>query len=129
MSREAEKQRLEGDDPQPGMSRFDRAWGAATGTNGNGVKEHDQSLYALAGELTVRHIAIVQGDRTTGKLLLRAAEAVARAADEMERLRKERDHARRLLCEDESYNHTSGRTPREVADDRGWDCFKEDTND
>ena len=88
MSREAEKQRLEGDDPQPGMSRFDRAWGAATGTNGNGVKEHDQSLYALAGELTVRHIAIVQGDRTTGKLLLRAAEAVARAADEIERLRK-----------------------------------------
>lgn len=47
------------------------------------------------------------------------------AADEIERLRKERDEARRIICRDESYNHKSGVTPREVAIDRGWDCFKE----
>ena len=47
------------------------------------------------------------------------------AADEIERLRKERDEARRIICHDESYNHKSGVTPREVAIDRGWDCFKE----
>lgn len=49
----------------------------------------------------------------------------ANAADEIERLRKERDEARRIICQDESYNHKSGVTPREVAIDRGWDCFKE----
>jgi hypothetical protein len=45
------------------------------------------------------------------------------AAGEIERLRKERDEARREICRDESYNHKSGVTPCEVAEDRGWDCF------
>jgi hypothetical protein len=41
----------------------------------------------------------------------------------IELLRNERDEARREICRDESYNHKSGVTPCEVAEDRGWDCF------
>lgn len=46
------------------------------------------------------------------------------AADEIERLRKERDEARMDICELIAYN---GRTPEDMARERGWDCFKEDT--
>jgi hypothetical protein len=41
------------------------------------------------------------------------------AADEIERLRAERDEARRLVCA-QSYDD-----PRGVARQLGWDCFKE----
>ena len=45
------------------------------------------------------------------------------AADEIERLRGERDEARRRNCEllHEGY----GRSPEEWAERKGWDCFKE----
>lgn len=53
------------------------------------------------------------------------------AADEIERLRKKRDEARRMACEmeervgcDESGCPKNG-TAREKAKGRGWDCFKE----
>ena len=44
------------------------------------------------------------------------------AADEIERLRKERDEARREAC---GHGETIGGAMLE-ADLRGWDCFKED---
>lgn len=43
------------------------------------------------------------------------------AADEIERLRAERDDARREVCEWVSLSLK--RTPREVEIKRGWDCF------
>jgi hypothetical protein len=48
------------------------------------------------------------------------------AADEIERLRKERDEARREICvmlEDATNNHRENHAKR-----WGWDCFKEDGN-
>jgi len=52
------------------------------------------------------------------------------AADEIERLRKERDEARREVC---SMNETGLRMnasdKKREAKRRGWDCFKEKTND
>jgi hypothetical protein len=41
----------------------------------------------------------------------------------VEQLRKERDEARREICHD-----TNGISPTMVAEDRGWDCFKENTD-
>jgi hypothetical protein len=48
------------------------------------------------------------------------------AADEIERLRKERDEARREVCE---WEHHWDKTSSEqyYADKRGWDCFKGDS--
>ncbi len=46
------------------------------------------------------------------------------AADEIERLRKERDEARREICvmlEDATNNHRENHAKR-----WGWDCYKED---
>lgn len=45
------------------------------------------------------------------------------AADEIERLRAERDEARRLWCVDigELYSSSS----LSLAKERGWDCYKE----
>jgi hypothetical protein len=54
------------------------------------------------------------------------------AIKEIERLRKERNEARRRICEmlhEEGY----GRSPEEWAERKGWDCFwepfNEDTDD
>ena len=46
------------------------------------------------------------------------------AANEIERLRKERDEARREVCE---WEHHWDKTSSEqyYADKRGWDCFKD----
>jgi hypothetical protein len=41
------------------------------------------------------------------------------AADEIERLRAERDEARRFICD------LSWEDSREVAKQLGWDCYKE----
>ena len=55
----------------------------------------------------------------------------AMAADEIERLRKERDEARRRLCVEifEVEGHPSGwngvRGAAGIAERLGWDCFKE----
>tara|TARA_R110002126_G_scaffold287211_1_gene439719 strand:- start:1582 stop:1842 length:261 start_codon:yes stop_codon:yes gene_type:complete len=45
-------------------------------------------------------------------------------------LRKERDEARREVCQfrSTSYPHDM-KEVYEIADSRGWDCFKENTND
>lgn len=48
------------------------------------------------------------------------------AAEEIGRLRAERDEARREVCE-LLYNRQGG-WPKEHANERGWDCFKENTD-
>ena len=57
------------------------------------------------------------------------------AANEIERLREERDEARRIACEmeerlgcDESGYPKNG-LAQDHAKRRGWDCFKEDTDE
>lgn len=65
---------------------------------------------------------------------LHGAQMAARAADEIERLRKERDEARRRLCRiycESDTDWLSGpfpmetSTPEMFAKLEGWDCFKE----
>ena len=57
------------------------------------------------------------------------------AASEIERLRKERDEARRKLCVEllEVEGHPIGwrglRGAEGIAQRLGWECFKENTND
>ena len=52
------------------------------------------------------------------------------AADTIEQLRKERDEARREVCQfrSTSYPHDT-KEVYEIADSRGWDCFEENTNE
>ena len=96
MNRERERERIEQQDPQPGMSWHDRQWNA-----GAGVAEG----LTLRERLLQRARAIEAGDRVTAALLRAAsdqlgaeraalAEAIVahmdqRAADEIERLRAE----------------------------------------
>ena len=47
---------------------------------------------------------------------------VGRAADEIERLRKERDSARRMYCSEVARN---GSLPAAIADAFGWDLVDE----
>jgi len=56
------------------------------------------------------------------------------AADEIERLRAERDEARRMWCEAAPVGNSLSvddmdRRARAEAKRRGWDCYKENTND
>jgi hypothetical protein len=54
------------------------------------------------------------------------------AAKELERLRQERDEARRLACEFwvmDGSGYSSSSRAKEDALSRGWDCFKEKTDD
>ena len=54
------------------------------------------------------------------------------SADEIERLRAERDEARQEICEShcDSLGVVLGShiTPQDYAQRRGWDCYKENTN-
>jgi hypothetical protein len=50
------------------------------------------------------------------------------AADEIERLREERDEARRRYCFAMA-EHGEEAEARQNAKDEGWECFKENTND
>jgi hypothetical protein len=49
------------------------------------------------------------------------------AADEIERLRAERDEARREVCE--MPNRTYIKEAYQYAYQRGWDCYKDHAND
>ena len=57
------------------------------------------------------------------------------AIKEIERLRNERDEARRIACENEArhngmmFDNPKYSDPVSIAEERGWDCFKENTND
>jgi hypothetical protein len=51
------------------------------------------------------------------------------AADEIERLRKERDEARRLCCEHAAMDeggYVKHGTMLHFAESRGWDCFPQE---
>lgn len=50
---------------------------------------------------------------------------IAEAAAYIERLRAERDEARREVCRHVFLN--GGVTPQQYAQAMGWDCFKENT--
>ena len=50
---------------------------------------------------------------------------IAEAAAYIERLRAERDEARREVCEADTDTHGGALLE---AERRGWDCFKENTN-
>lgn len=66
---------------------------------------------------------------------LHGAKMAARAADEIERLRAERDAARRWVCRFDADSRSSDarscgmsdhfNCPKKIAQERGWDCFKE----
>lgn len=43
---------------------------------------------------------------------------------EVQRLRKERDEARREVCL--TWESVMGREAQTIAEDKGWDCFKEE---
>jgi hypothetical protein len=54
--------------------------------------------------------------------------------NEIERLRNERDEARRECCHLWKeyfyfYKERDHYTPQKLAEEHGWDCFKEDTDD
>lgn len=51
------------------------------------------------------------------------------AADEIERLRAERDEARRRLCIEWTEHGPVRLTKEQIAMRYGWDCFKEKTDD
>ena len=53
---------------------------------------------------------------------MRVSQAAWEAASEQ--LRKERDEARREVCECKVHQQHD---PMQFAQDRGWDCFKEET--
>ena len=75
-------------------------------------------------DIVTRLRAVLHNDRSV-ELMNREA------ADEIERLRKERDEARREVCQlmrSDDYNEPFDGTVFEYAAHRGWDCFKENTN-
>ena len=47
------------------------------------------------------------------------------AIKEIERLRKERDEARRMACEKEAWLRRENGSARDHAERMGWDCFKD----
>ena len=58
----------------------------------------------------------------------------ARCLAEIVKVRRERDEARRMWCESEPVGNClsvddMNQRARAEAKRRGWDCFKEDTND
>ena len=76
---------------------------------------------------------IVTQLRTNSECL--APSIMLAAADEIEQLRKERDEARREVCqlqaelpEDRLVFWNAARLPKDTAAKRGWDCFKENTD-
>ena len=63
---------------------------------------------------------------------VRLTNLTTESADEIERLRAERDEARREVCElrtDIGFSRPIASQMIEFAASRGWDCFKEKTND
>ena len=112
-------------DLQAGMSRHHREFNAE-----NGVREPAADLSRMAEDVRNRLIdrveATAAGDRATARTMLEAVQVIkvlwANAANEIQRLRNERDEARRMYlasaCSEDEIIHEMNR--------RGWDCFKEE---
>jgi hypothetical protein len=68
----------------------------------------------------------IETDRAATKMFDDCHALMRQAADEIERLRAERDEARREVCflvsESDVYNHIST-SPEDVAEEYGWNCF------
>lgn len=68
---------------------------------------------------------------TGGTNTFRLIRVLKNAVSEIEQLRKERNEARRQICE--MLHEEGGRSPEEWAERKGWDCFwdpfNEDTDD
>ena len=66
-------------------------------------------------------------DFGTNGYMMRAAREIERLRIEIDTLRRERDEARREVCQcrSTSYPHDM-KEIYEIADSRGWDCYKED---
>ena len=61
---------------------------------------------------------------SNGLTPLAESNVMREAAAEIERLRAQRDAARRMYCKFVARNE-----PEYIAERWGWDCFKENTND
>ena len=59
---------------------------------------------------------------------MRCTDLTREAAVEIERLRVQRDEARREVCRDEASRHSPSPpcTATQAAARRGWDCFKDE---
>lgn len=60
---------------------------------------------------------------------VRLTNLTTESADEIERLRAERDEARREVCSLQPFAHHNDGIAKDHAAYRGWDCFKENTNE
>ena len=69
------------------------------------------------------------GDDWDGNLSISQLAILREAADEIEKIRKERDDVRLEVCTQLTKNGPSCLTDRELAMLRGWDCYKENTNE
>ena len=69
----------------------------------------------------------LEGTALIERLRKEAFALAAWSCREIDRITAERDEARREVCE-LLYNRQGG-WPKEHATERGWDCFKEKTND
>jgi hypothetical protein len=63
-----------------------------------------------------------------GYLTILQPEILREAAQEIKRLRAERDEARQFVCNREYLMTGMDTTPQHIAKDRGWDCFEKDGN-
>jgi len=73
-------------------------------------------------DIVTRLRAVLHNDRSVE---LRNREA----ADEIERLRAERDEARREVCDLKTFNFDNTISAYRYADLRKWDCYKDHAND
>jgi hypothetical protein len=65
-------------------------------------------------------------DFGTNGYMMRAAREIELLRIEIDTLRRERDEARRDVCELKSHNFAHKITPKGYAELRKWDCYKED---
>ena len=72
----------------------------------------------MSDDIVARLRAVLHNDRSV-ELMNREA------ANEIERLRKERDEARREVCNNEANHLPTMSDPYREAKRRGWVCFKE----
>jgi len=54
--------------------------------------------------------------------------ALGNALQERNHLQTECNKVKRMYCRVVAYHDITYRTPEDLANDKNWDCFKEDTN-